>query len=135
MLMLKIWRYNLPIFDWNQNVTYNYYRPYYIYIYIKYGWVGFFFGWKSHNPILDPIIWFLKDLICDQLFLPLRVANGPSCRSSQFFWVTRHPKTGEIIRSIRRTTNMVLLDLSTNKILLFMQMWHHLRIFIFYSLC
>ena len=43
--------------------------------------------------------------------------------------------TREIIRSTRRTTDVVLLDLPTNKMFLFMQMWHHLIIFIFYSLC
>ena len=42
---------------------------------------------------------------------------------------------GEIIRSIRRTADVVLLDLSTNKMQLFMQMWHHLIIFISYSMC
>ena len=41
----------------------------------------------------------------------------------------------EIIRSTRRTTDVVLLNVPTNKMFLFMQMWHHLVIFIFYCLC
>ena len=36
----------------------------------------------------------------------------------------------EIIRSTRRTVDVVFPDLSTNKILLFMHMWHYLVIFI-----
>ena len=36
----------------------------------------------------------------------------------------------EIIRSTGRTVDVVFPDLSTNKILLFMHMWHHLVIFI-----
>ena len=38
---------------------------------------------------------------------------------------------GKIIRSTKRTINVVLLDLPTNKKMLYMQMWHHLVIFYF----
>ena len=41
----------------------------------------------------------------------------------------------EIIRSTKRIADMVFLDLSTNKMILFMWMWHPLVICIFYSLC
>ena len=47
----------------------------------------------------------------------------------------KKPFAWKIIRSTKRTTDVVLLNLPTNKMLLFKQMWHHLIIFIFYSLC
>ena len=50
------------------------------------------------------------------------------------FFILEGVMYGEIIRTTRKTNEVVLPDFLTNKILLFMQMWHHLVIFIFYSL-
>ena len=46
--------------------------------------------------------------------------------------MVHHCPKGEIIKSTKRTADVVLHDLPTNKMLLFMQMWYHLVIFFFF---
>ena len=50
--------------------------------------------------------------------------------SLSLYWIALYEE-GEIIRSTKKTIDVVLPNLPTNKILLFMQMWHYLVIFIF----
>ena len=79
-------------------------------------------NWTSRLPDFEPISLSLSLSLSLKWFG--RSIFPPSY--SPFYW--------EIIRSIRRTADVVFLDFITNKMLLFMQIWHHLVIFIFYSL-